>query len=346
VNNISGKRIFSTGLLYANNATFKTNASNLVPQELIMGAYNASIDLVWNSTFSNSVLNSTATNATLPQIFVKGEVLVSSSAIFLPGNDVYVGQKIQLLTGLVIETNNGTIPVNHSFLLSAGVYHSAGNTLLQNLSFQLFPNNTALLEGRLDSNLARSVNGSRDYYVKLEVMLNSTGAKTFVKSNTTSEYQQDFAIVGGITVLTESIQFISGGDPINPLKSSVIIINFQVINDNNESVGYLNINATFKREGGNESLFDGQIVSLTGPTGSSYQITFETVNLVDGEYTIKLASLTAVEEGFPLGEIKFSIVREAVREEALPEEALVASGLFLIAVASTLSNVFLLRKRK
>jgi prenyltransferase beta subunit len=330
----TGKQIFSTNLIYQNTTVFKTNTSDKIPKELIMGDYNLTVNFVWKSPINTLSFNSTITNSTLPFVTIAGEVLVSSET-FAPGDVVQLGDDINFTTKLLIKTPDAEIQIMDNFELRGTIYYQSEDNLIQTLSYEYLGSGYGVLYGKIRPNLKISSLDEKDYFLKVEYLMNSTSELHTAKDDQNKEFKFEFSLNAALSI-SNSI-FIQGNDTTNKLYTPVIIIDFTVFNQlNNEFVGLLDLNGTITDEEGNVTILSNPIVPIESIDNSSYQIQIPTVNLAPGLYNISIFTINAVDDNHYLGSIMFGIIDEAIEgPEEFPIEIFLIFSLLIIAVATT-----------
>ncbi|OLS22998.1 MAG: hypothetical protein HeimC3_26950 [Candidatus Heimdallarchaeota archaeon LC_3] len=307
INNVTQQKLFSSELIYQNETLFRTNTSRLVPNQLIMGFYNISIDFVWKSKIGD--FNSTIRNSTLPVIEISGNPTLSSD-LFLPGKVVQLGDDINFTSKLVVNTTSSIISIEESFELVGKIYYQTGEELIQKLSYEYLGNGYGRLFGKIIPNLRITSGNESDYYLKVEVLMNSTLEVVSVKNEKGNDYQFDFSLQADLKLT--GVTFIQGNSTTNKAVTPVLIVNFNVTNIlSNKLVGLLDLNGTFQLKGDNiTKALENPIVPIEGNGLSSYQIQIPTENLEIGVYNISIFTVKAVEGRTFLGMFEIEIIHE------------------------------------
>jgi hypothetical protein len=327
----TGKQIFSTNLIYQNTTLFKTNTSDQIPTELIMGDYNLSVNFVWKSAVNPLSFDSTIINSTLPFVVISGEVLVFSET-FVPGDVVQLGDDINFTTKLLIKTPDEEIQINDYFELRGTIYYQSEDNLIQTLNYEYLGSGYGVLYGKIRPNLKISSSDEKDYFLKVEYLMNSTFEFHTAKDDQNKGFKFEFSLNASLSI--SNIIFIQGNATTNKLYTPVVIIDFVVFNLlNNELVGLLDLNGTITDEEGNVTILRNPIIPIETEDNSSYQIQIPTVNLAPGSYNISIFTIDAVENNYYLGSIMLGIEDVAIEgQEEFPIEIFLVFSLLFIAI--------------
>lgn len=349
INNATKQQVFSVKLVYEGGIIYGTSSNAVVPKQLIMGLYNITINLIWPSSIVKTSFNSTVSNSTLQYVHIDGTVIPYRESLS-PSSTISYGETLNFTTQLQIKANNTIIFVNQSYELAGEIYSSQSSTLIQTLTYSLSKNSTGQLIGRLDSNLLNSTNGNPYYYLVVKVRLNST--QTFISLqdvNSGHQYMKVFNLSGDLKIDKNSIMFLTGGLTTNIVNTPVIIMNFNVINNNNLTVAGLNLNATisFTLSNGTKinATFNNPIVAIENGGYRTYQIQISTASLKEGSYQLNIFTVKAIKPNTFIGSITFQIANTPI-QPTIPIENYIATLTLGFAVIITLLSVYVNRKKQ
>lgn len=339
-------RLFTVHLVQIGGTAFQTNTTETVPVRLLMGDYNVTVEVVWNSTTTEGTFNSTVTNATLPTVEVGGYPVLDNITL-RPSNtrgnqEIYAGDMINLTADLAVGTYAGgpVSDLNRTVKVTAQLLNSSSSNVVQTL-FVNQPNTTKLMVyNEVDPNLLQWGNLAAN--LKLQVQLESSGEFVPFHTNDGAVYNPSLDLrKSTLTIDENTLTFLPEESPIELGSTTAIVANFKVYSTVNQvNVSYLDLkgNLTLASAGVNQS--DVTLPAIVALESAEYQLQIPTTGLEAGVHTVTVYTSIGSTE---VGSFTFELV-EVVTDDSIPAENFAAvGGVFLALVVTSL--VYVLTKR-
>lgn len=342
--NQTNSNLINVNLTHIEDNIFRANKSEKVPIDIIMGLYNITIELIWNSSTTNNSIISTITNSSLPFVKYTGKTIFllesispysnrNENKVFYSGDFINITAKL----GLKSTKSSNIYLINESTELFVKLVNTSNiDSVFQSLSYNYVNNSVFTLTGEINPNINHL--SDVNFTLSSKIKYKSTGESNDVYNADGTVFNPNYLLKkADIQLEQNSVKFLTGGKNFTYNSQPTMIINFKVLSAETGYVTGLNLNASLIISNGigqNDTVIVlPAITSLQ--TNKSYQLFVPLFNLNTGIYEIQIK--TSVTDVY-IGSIEFEITPEIV-DTSIPIESVIFYSVFLFGIIITILNV-------